>query len=483
MNNPMNGVLIGVLLSALFTALPANANTGKGGSESSAPPVSDVIALNQPASQNAKSDFGQNLVIKSAPETPADKAADKPHDKTGDNSPALQQKNPETAATDAAVTKDQTPALPSAPLGISYKSNDTAIKAIDRNISLFKDRIKERFSIWLERSAKYMEIMKDILKEKGMPEDLVFLPFVESGFNVNAYSRARAVGPWQFIASTGKRYGLVIDWWRDERKDPVKSTQAAADYLKDLYGMFGSWKLALAAYNAGEGRISKAMKKSGAEDYWALLHTKQIRSETKEYVPRYIAASMIASMPEEYGFQNLVYHEPLEYDTVTLNFPLDIEIIAQCTESTVQEIKELNPELRRWSTPPNVPEYTIRIPFGTKETFIENLEQIPEEKRFSFEVYKAKKGDTLKNIAKKADVPLAAILAMNGMSGIEKIDAGEDVRIPPKGKYFADPDDRASARKASYAKTAGKKKSGKAAKKTSAKSSNKKAPKAKAKKA
>ncbi|BCB97320.1 lytic transglycosylase [Dissulfurispira thermophila] len=352
------------------------------------------------------------------------------------------------------------------PLGILYKSNDTAIKAIERNIILFKDRIKKRFSIWLERSAKYIEIMQDILKEKGMPEELVFLPIVESGFNLNAYSPARAVGPWQFIASTAKRYGLVIDWWRDERKDPVKSTYAAAEYLKDLYNMFGSWKLALAAYNAGEGKIMKALKRTGAEDYWALLNTKQIRNETKEYVPRYIAASIIASTPEEYGFHDLVYHEPLEYDEVTLNSPVDIEIIAKCAEATVQEIRELNPELRRWSTPPNVTNYTIRIPAGSKDTFIANLDKVSEKDRFSIDIYRVKKGDNLKKIAKKTGVPVNVILAMNSLSGIESLNVGEEIRIPPKEKYYADMDDKVSARKASHTKKASKKKSGKSDKKS-----------------
>jgi membrane-bound lytic murein transglycosylase D len=378
---------------------------------------------------------------------------------------------PKTDKSQGNAEGGQTSLIPSnanSPLGISYKSNETAIKAIEKNIALFKDRIKKRFSVWLERSAKYIEIMQDILKEKGMPEELVFLPIVESGFNLNAYSPARAVGPWQFIASTAKRYGLVIDWWRDERKDPVKSTHAAAEYLKDLYQMFGSWKLALAAYNAGEGRIMKAIKRTGAEDYWALLGTKKIPNETKEYVPRYIAASMIASTPEEYGFRDLAYHEPLEYDEVTLNSPVDIEVIAECAGTTVEEIRELNPELRRWSTPPNVQSYTIRIPQGSKDIFIENLNEIPERERFSIDTYRVKNGDNLKKIAKKTGVPVNVILAMNSMAGIETLGAGEEIKIPPKGKYYADMDDKISAKKVSYKKISGKK-SGKSNKKSAQK--------------
>lgn len=337
---------------------------------------------------------------------------------------------------------------PSSPLGIAYLSNATATKAIEKNISFFAVRLKERFSIWLERSAKYAEIMKEVLREKELPEELVFLPIVESGFNLNAYSRASAVGPWQFIAATGKRYGLVIDWWRDERKDPVKSTQAAAGYLKDLYKMFGSWKLALAAYNAGEGRIAKALKRSGAEDYWALLGTKQIRNETKEYVPRYIAATMIANTPENYGFLDLDYHKPFAYDEVTLDHPADIDVIASCAGTTPSIIRELNPELRRWSTPANVSQYTIRIPAGSKETFVSSLAMVPEDERFTIDTYKVRKGDTLKAIAKKAGLPANAVLAMNSLNSQVEIKSGQLLRLPPEGKYSSDLDDRVSAKKA-----------------------------------
>ncbi len=343
--------------------------------------------------------------------------------------------------------QDRRQDLQNAPLNISYKSNETAIKAVERNMRLFSEKIKNSFSVWLERSARYMEIMKDILREKGMPEELVFLPLIESGFNPNAYSPANAVGPWQFIASTAKRYGLIIDWWRDERRDPIKSTYAAALYLKDLYNMFGSWKLALAAYNAGEGRIGKAIKRAENNDFWYLKENQKIPKETQEYVPRYIAASLIASYPEDYGFYNLTYHEPFMYDEVTIRSPIDIEIIASCAETTVKEIRELNPELRRWSTPPNLKEYTIRIPYGTKEIFLENLSKIPEHKRFSYDTYVVKKDDTLKKISRKTGVPIEAILVLNSMSGLERPKVGERLKLPPKGKYYADLTDKRATKK------------------------------------
>src|SRR4030042_4244229 len=175
-----------------------------------------------------------------------------------------------------------------------YSYNELAEEAVKRNITLFTERIREKFSLWLSRSGKYLELMQGILKEKDIPEEIVFIPLIESGFSPYAYSPARAAGYWQFIASTAKRYGLQINWWKDERRDPVKSTVAAANYLKDLYDMFGSWNLAMAAYNAGEGRILKALNKTKTDNYWSLLDTEYLKREPKDYVPKFMAASLIA---------------------------------------------------------------------------------------------------------------------------------------------------------------------------------------------
>lgn len=331
-----------------------------------------------------------------------------------------------------------------------YSSNELAVKAVEKNIGFFTEKIREKFSLWLSRSGKYLELMKGILKEKDIPEEIVLLPLIESGFNPYAYSPRRAVGYWQFIASTAKRYGLEINWWKDERRDPVKSTAAAADYLKDLYGMFGSWNLAMAAYNAGEGKIFRALNMAKTDDYWSLLETKYIKRETKEYVPKFIAASLIANNPEDFGFIDLKYHPPLEYDEVTIESPVDLEVIAECAETTVEAIRELNPELRRWCTPPDIPEYTLRIPAGKKDIFLERLSQIPEEKRFTVDIYKVKKGDTFKKISKKTGVPVQVILALNSLEKIMPLKAGAKIYLPPKGKFVLDRDDRAVLKKASF---------------------------------
>jgi membrane-bound lytic murein transglycosylase D len=339
----------------------------------------------------------------------------------------------------------------------AYNSNALASKAVERNIGLFSKTIKDRFSLWLSRSGKYLEMMKEILRQNDVPENIVFLSLIESGFSPNAYSVAQAAGPWQFIASTARRYGLEINWWKDERRDPVKSTGAAASYLKDLYKMFGSWNLAMAAYNAGEGKILKAMKRSNADNYWALLETKHIKPETKEYVPRFIAASLIAKNPQDFGFEEIQYHEPLSFDEVELDSPLDLSVAAECAGTTVEEIKRLNPELRRWCTPPDVSSYSLKIPAGTKDQFSEALASIPENERFTIERYTVKKGETFSRIARKTGIPVPVILSLNSMEKIMPLTAGSTVYLPPKGLYTLDHQDRSLIKKASYHRAPSKK--------------------------
>ncbi len=357
------------------------------------------------------------------------------------SSPVIQEdKAPEKAAENSALHSS------------AYDTNGVASKAVEKNVGFFSTRIKNKFSLWLSRSGRYLDLMKEILRKKDVPEDIVFLSLIESGFNPNAYSIAKAVGPWQFIASTARRYGLQINWWKDERKDPVKSTTAAADYLKDLYGMFGSWNLAMAAYNAGEGKIYKAIKRSNADDYWDLLDTKHIKTETKEYVPKFIAASLIANNPEDFGFTNIEYNEPMSYDEVELDSPVDLAVAAECAETELEVIKKLNPELRRWCTPPDVPKYTLRIPQGTKETFLEKLASVPEKERFTIDRYTVRKGDTFKKVARMTGVPESVILSLNSMEKIMPLKAGGVLYLPPKGLYTADADDRALLKKVSLSK-------------------------------
>lgn len=306
-------------------------------------------------------------------------------------------------------------------------------KAVENSLYFFSRRIKERFTTFLSRSGRYISMMSEILKEKNLPHELVFLPLIESGFNPYALSPKKAHGLWQFIPSTAKRYGLKIDWWVDERRDPVKATLAATEYLSELYSMFGSWSLALAAYNAGEGKITRALGKAKTDNFWVLRNTKYIKKETKNYVPSYIAATAIAKDPEGFGFQDINYHEPMAYDEVTINSPMDIEIIARYAGVDVKEIRELNPELKRWCTPPNVLGYNLRIPANTKERFLANLSNAGDVKHFSVEHYTVNKGDTLKKIATRRGISVEVIRELNSLNKDSQLQAGSTILVPPKG--------------------------------------------------
>jgi membrane-bound lytic murein transglycosylase D len=301
---------------------------------------------------------------------------------------------------------------------------------VEQFIQHFQTTGRKVFSSWLARSEKYIPFMKNLLKENGLPEDLVYMAFIESGFNPYAYSRSKAAGPWQFIYRTGKRYGLDSNWWIDERRDPEKSTIAAAKYLKDLYDTFECWYLAAAGYNAGEGKIARAMKRYRTEDFWELTKYRYLKRETKDYVPQMIAAALIAKDPEKYGFVDIEYQEPLRYDKVKVPEVTDLRLIAQACEVTLDEIKNLNPELSRWCTPPNFPDYEIKIPFGKKELFLKNFETLYPGEKFQFKTYKVKKGDTLSKIAKLYRVGLEPILEINRLNKKSRLSIGMNLLIP-----------------------------------------------------
>ena len=244
---------------------------------------------------------------------------------------------------------------------------------VEQFIQYFQTVMRSKFSSWLARSEKYIPFMRNTLKEKGLPEDLVYMALIESGFNPYAYSRSKASGPWQFIYLTGKRYGLKVDWWVDERRDPEKSTVAAAKYLKDLYDMFECWYLAAAGYNAGENKIVNAMRRYRTEDFWELSKYQYLKQETKDYVPQMIAAALISKDPEKYGFVGIEYEEPLRYEKVKVPEVTDLLTIARACETSVEEIKDLNPELLKGCTPSKDPDYEVKIPFGRMETFPQEL--------------------------------------------------------------------------------------------------------------
>jgi membrane-bound lytic murein transglycosylase D len=272
--------------------------------------------------------------------------------------------------------------------------------------------------------------MKNLLKEQGLPEDLVYIALIESGFDPYAYSRSKASGPWQFIYWTGKKYGLKVNWWVDERRDPEKSTLAAAKYLKDLYERFSSWHLAAAGYNAGEYKIVNAMRRYRTGDFWKLTNYRYLKPETKNYVPQMIAAALIAKDPEKYGFTDIQHQKPLRYEKVKVPELTSLSIIAKACETSVEEIKDLNPELLRSVTPPNQTEYEIKIPFGKKDLYQKNLEALQPLEEFQFKTHLVKKGEALQGIARSYRVDLEPLLEINHLKKTSPISKGMTLLIP-----------------------------------------------------
>lgn len=237
----------------------------------------------------------------------------------------------------------------------------------------FSTERKEIIRRYLARSTRYLPMIHEIFHEHGLPEDLAYLAMVESGFNPHAYSHAHACGMWQFIRGTAVRYGLTINNYVDERRDPEKSTVAAAKYLTDLYKRFGSWYLAAASYNCGEGRVQKEIDAGTHKNFWELSANERLPTETKNYVPQMIAAMIIAKNPEKFGFRNVPYLPPLKYDTVKVNEPTSLKAAAVASGVSVEEIQMLNPELRKGVTPPDMPVYALRIPKNASDKFHRNI--------------------------------------------------------------------------------------------------------------
>lgn len=284
--------------------------------------------------------------------------------------------------------------------------------------------------IWLSRSTRYVPVFRHILEQYRLPKDLIFLAMIESGFSPNAYSWAHAAGPWQFVPFTGKRYGLEVGFWLDERRDFERATHAAAKYLTKLHEEFGDWYLAWAAYNAGEGKIENAIRRIGSRDFWKLSRTWALRRETKHYVPKLLAAAIIAKQPERYGFGDVEYLPPLEWDVLTVTTAIDLRTIAKaCGDAAYEDdLRFLNPALRRYVTPPGR-SYDLRVPRGHKDLCAAGLKKIPAEDRITYRYHRLQRGDTPASIAKKYQTTPEAILAFNGLDA-KKLHQYDEIVIP-----------------------------------------------------
>lgn len=313
---------------------------------------------------------------------------------------------------------------------VSYDVPIYLNKKVENSLVYLQTVAHGAFAKYLDRSGRYMMLMERILEEEGLPHDIVYLPLIESGFNPHAYSYARAVGFWQFIYATGKRYGLKRNWWYDERRDFEKSTRAACRYLKALYKEFNSWELALAAYNGGEGRVRREIKKRKTDDFWKL----RLKKQTRNYVPLFMAATIIAKQPEKYGFYP-EYEEPVNWETVEISKCMSLNNISSKTGISVADLELLNPELLRGVTPPNYKNYVLRVPEGTRDRFLAAYDNIPSEKNTNWVSHKVRRGETVSTIARRYSVSMSSIVSANNLGSRYKIYAGQTLMVPTTGGY------------------------------------------------
>ncbi len=298
-------------------------------------------------------------------------------------------------------------------------------------VQLFTGRMKAFLEEGLRRGVQYLPMIQSIFRAEGLPLDLAYIPLVESAFKPTALSRAKAKGIWQFMRGTALENGLTHDWYIDERAEPEKATRAAAKYLKTLHEMFdGDWHLALASYNGGPGRVQRAVKRSGRSDFWKLAaSTRYLPRETRNYVPLILAAIVIARSPAMYGFDI----EPVESfpsEAVTLATPIDVRRVAEWVGTPVQTIQELNPELRRWTTPVRATEYELKVPPGTADIVRAHLVQTDPAELAPLNWHTVKKGETLLSIAKTLKVSRTDLAEANYVSVRAKLDAGQRLVIP-----------------------------------------------------
>jgi membrane-bound lytic murein transglycosylase D len=295
-------------------------------------------------------------------------------------------------------------------------------------ISYFSNRGRGNFERAFARSGRYHDMMVRILKQEGVPQDLIYLAQAESGFIPTAVSRAGARGIWQFMGSRAKGYGLERTQWVDDRQDPEKSTRAAARHLKDLYAQFGDWYLAMAAYNSGPGTVQAAVKRTGYADFWELYRRNVLPKETRNYVPIILAVTIVAKNLSHYGFDDVSMEEPAKFDTVTINYPVDLRLVADCVDATPLQLQQLNPSLLRLTTPKEG-SFELHVPAGTKQQYQTTIAAIPQPMRLWWRYPTAHAGDTVASLARRYRVTVKSIVEANDLQS-SNLEADSRIIIP-----------------------------------------------------
>lgn len=309
---------------------------------------------------------------------------------------------------------------------IPIPMNDRVLKYVE----LFQGRLRGFLEEGLARGAAYMPMIQTVFREQALPLDLAYVPLVESAFKATALSRASARGVWQFMRETGKENGLTHDWYIDERANPEKATRAAAKYLKALYDTFDDWHLALASYNGGPGRVQRAVKRTGQKDFWRLSSTSRyLPRETREYVPMLLAAMIIARNPTQYGF-DVPEPAPATAETVALSGPVDLRRVAEWAGVTADAIRELNPELRRWTTPVRDDSYTLRVPVGTGPAVAQAHGATDPDEAAALQWHEVRKGESLPLLARRLGVSRADLADANYLSRTARLTPGQRLVIP-----------------------------------------------------
>ena len=285
-------------------------------------------------------------------------------------------------------------------------------------INYFSGRGRGTLEHGLARSGRYEDMIRRVLREEGVPQELIYLAQAESGFHPLAVSRAGARGMWQFMGSRAKGYGLERSWWVDDRQDPEKATRAAAHHLKDLYNQFGDWYLAMAAYNSGPGTVQSAVKRTGYADFWELYNRNVLPKETRNYVPIIVAVTIMAKNPGQYGLDSVVKDKAVPYDTIKINYPIDLRLAAECVDATTEDLSDLNPSLLRLTTPKfseKDREFDLHLPAGTADKFQTAVASIPADKRVWWRYHKVQDGETLAAVAKRYHTTPKAIAEANDL--------------------------------------------------------------------